>query len=92
MSRSQIIRIMLGILFLGGVFLLPYWLVILSALLTACFIPYYVEFVIIIVAEEILYHNTSNLSENIIYPILLISLFVVIEASRNIVRERFFRM
>lgn len=83
---------MLGIFFLGGVFLLPYWLITISAILTACLIPYYVEFVVIVVAEEILYHNTSNLSENIIYPILLIALFVVIEASRNIVRERFFRM
>lgn len=92
MNRSQALRIGLGLFFLSGVFLLPYWLVILLAFLVACVIPYYIEFVFLVVLEEMLYHNTASLSADMLYPMLLIILFVLIEASRNVVRERILRI
>lgn len=92
MNRSTFIRVILGFTLLIGVYLFPYWFVIAAAGVVAIFIPYYVEFIAIIVIEEMLYHGAGLASTNLLYPAALVGLFLVLEAGRNLTRERFLRI
>jgi hypothetical protein len=92
MNRFVILRILLGIIFLSGLFLFPYWLVIFCAGITALFIPYYVEFVALVAFEEMLYASAGVVSSPLMTPAILFALFVFIELSRSLVRERILRI
>lgn len=92
MTRVLLLRIVLGLALLSGVYLFPYWLVIAASGVVAIFIPYYVEFVGIVVIEEMVYHGAGIASTNLLYPMALIALFLLLEAGRNLTRERFLRI
>jgi hypothetical protein len=89
MNSALLVRILLGIFFLAGVFIFPYWMVITLAILVSCSIPYYFEFIAIVLIEEMLYHSTAEFGVNMLYPVGLLLIFLLIEAGRKIVRERF---
>lgn len=92
MTREIFLRVLLGLLLLSGVYLFPYWLVIVTAAFIAVFIPYYVEFVAIVVIEEMVYHGAGSASTSLLYPLILVMIFFALEAGRNLTRERFLRI
>jgi hypothetical protein len=85
-------RIGLAFALLAGVFLLPYWLMIFIAAVCAVFIPYYFEFIALVVVEEMLYHSGSVMGTSLWYPISLFAFFILLEAGRSLTRERFLRI
>ena len=85
-------RIALGFALLAGVFLLPYWLTIFIAAVCAVFIPYYFEFIALVVIEEMLYYSGSVIGTTLWYPIALFAFFILLETGRNLTRERFLRI
>jgi hypothetical protein len=85
-------RIGLAFVLLSAVFLLPYWLTIFIAAVCAVFIPYYFEFVALVVIEEMLYHSGSGMGTALWYPIALFAFFILLEAVRSLTRERFLRI
>lgn len=92
MNRFITLRILLGASFLVGLFLLPYWLVIFCAGVTALFIPYYIEFIALIAFEEMLYASAGTAASSIMIPAVLFALFIAVELSRSLVRERILRI
>jgi hypothetical protein len=92
MNSLIVKRIGLAFALLAGVFLLPYWLTIFIAAICAMFIPYYFEFIGLVVIEEMLYHSGSEMGTALWYPIALFAFFILLEAGRNLTRERFLRI
>jgi hypothetical protein len=92
MKQTLLLRIGLGLLLLTGVFLFPYWLVIIAGAVSAVFIPYYFEFIGLVVIEEMLYHTTGAVGTSFLYPVVLFVFFILLEAGRSLVRERFLRI
>ncbi len=89
MTRAIFLRIVLGLGLLLGMYLFPYWLVIVVAAVIAVFIPYYFEFIALVVAEETLYHATGSA---LWFPAALFAGFIILEIARSLTRERFLRI
>ena len=92
MNRSLRNRLALDLALLVGVFLFPYWVVVLVAAAFALLVPYYVEFPLLVVLEEALYADRGLSLSHMALPLALLALFVLIELSRGAVRERFLRI
>jgi hypothetical protein len=89
--RRILLRIIIDLALLTGAFLFPYWLVIITAMFVAVFVPYYVEFIVLVVIEEALYHASSS-GAGLLFPLGLIAAFILLEAGRTITRDRFLRI
>ncbi len=88
MSREIFLRICADVLLLAGIFLFPYWLVVAAGLFVAVYIPYYYEFIIFIAFNEILYHPGGTFFSEITTFLLPLALLLLIETTRNFIRER----
>ena len=81
------LRIILGTILFFGLFVMPFWVFAILALIGLIFIPYYWEGLIFFACADLLYHGGASLMIRYGYPLLLAGLFLVIELVRGYIRE-----
>jgi hypothetical protein len=91
-SRISLPRLFIGIFLLAGLYIFPFWLVVLVGLIAVLYIPHYIEFLVLLAAEELLYRGGASIGSVYIYPLFFIALYIVIEFGRAFVRERVLRL
>jgi hypothetical protein len=89
---SRYARMILLLALLAGTLLVPAWMILGIAALVAIFVPLYVEFLVLVIVIEALYHAIAPFATGIWLPGSLILFFLVLEASRDYVRERVLRL
>ncbi len=92
MDQLRYKRILLGLLLCVGLFVFPYWFVMLVALVIAIIIPYYIEFIVLVAFEEMLYAGAGIGHVSVVIPVVLLLGFILLEASRSLIRERILRI